>query len=239
MKLPCVLCGCHKDNELIFGEFVMHDKNSLHRNCLVLCLGKFVQNKTDDIRLWNFLKDDISEVKEVFSLTKCSYCPRLGANLSCCHEGCHRSFHTKCGVDNMAVLQYGGKFDTFCAEHVPEHRSRPEPDANCILCLGSVVANGQDFTPALAFQAPCCHNGWFHRECVQDLSNASTISFKCPLCRNENEFGEVAMYGVAIPKWRYGLPKPPTSIPVAPGRAHTGLFRIREVRVLIARLHHS
>ncbi|XP_070144588.1 pineapple eye protein-like [Drosophila kikkawai] len=85
-----------------------------------------------------------------FSLLKCEYCHRLGANLTSCQVGCKRSFHTKCGVDNMAVLQFGGQFDTFCADHVPEHRRRPEPEDNCVICLGVVVNDGEDFKPALA-----------------------------------------------------------------------------------------
>ncbi|KAH8238271.1 hypothetical protein KR032_002106 [Drosophila birchii] len=208
MQLPCVLCDSNEDDEVIFGELSTHERNMMHRNCLVLCLGKYLQNRNVVFRLSNFLKKDVLTEKNRFAMVKCTYCPRLGANLSCSHEGCKRSFHTKCGVKNLAVLQYGGHFDTFCAQHVPQRRNRPGSGENCVLCLGPIVGIGKTFSPALAFQAPCCQNGWFHRDCVQDQSNATTYYFKCPLCRNESRFADVAMFGVSIPKWRYTLPKP-------------------------------
>ncbi|KAH8238153.1 hypothetical protein KR032_000407 [Drosophila birchii] len=241
MVLPCVLCGSSEREEVIFGELGFHDTYMLHRNCLVLCLGKFIQNRITSFRLWNFLKKDILIQKNRFALVKCTYCPRLGANLSCSHEGCQRSFHTKCGVKNLAVLQYGGRFDSYCEQHVPDNRIRPGPDENCVLCLAPIVADGKDFSPALAFQAPCCQNGWFHRECVQVLSIATTYYFKCPLCRNENQFAEVATFGIAIPKWRYALPKPPAAMAMRVTRSAarsflTGRLLVRAPRVRIARL---
>ncbi|XP_070144534.1 G2/M phase-specific E3 ubiquitin-protein ligase-like [Drosophila kikkawai] len=206
MVLPCALCGSSERNEAILGELGIHSEVVIHRNCLVLCLGKWLQNKTPHYRLWKFLTRDMWVEKHHFRLLKCEYCIRVGANLSCCHVGCKRNFHTKCGVENMAVLQYGGKFDTFCAEHVAEPRRRPEPKDHCVICLGAIVNAGQYFKTAQAFQAPCCQNGWFHRTCVQYMSMARKRCLKCPLCRNKKKFAEVALFGVSIPKWRKTLP---------------------------------
>ncbi|KAH8280776.1 hypothetical protein KR054_011146 [Drosophila jambulina] len=207
-----------------------------------MCLGKFVQSASSSYRSWHFLQKDFAAEKSRIGLHTCSYCDRLGANLSCCHAGCKRSFHTKCGVDNLAVLQYGGSFDSFCAEHVPERDSRPGPGERCVLCLASIVAAGKDFSPALAFQPPCCQNGWFHRDCVQAQSISTTNVFRCPLCRNERIYANVAMFGIAIPEWRYSLPNPPAA---NPNRVHRGTpvyihatprHRGRVARVRIARL---
>ncbi|XP_020808308.1 PHD finger protein 7-like [Drosophila serrata] len=209
MNKPCILCGSCENDEVTFGEFDKQEKNTVHRNCLILCVGQFLQRADPGYRMWNFFKKDLAAEKKRISLFACSYCYRMGANLSCCHRGCKRNFHTKCGIVNMGLLQYDGKFNTFCGQHVPKTSTRPEPGENCVLCLAPVVPDGQDFRSPLAFQAPCCHNGWFHRECVQDHSIATNYCFKCPLCRNEDRFEGVALFGVAIPKWRFALPNPP------------------------------
>ncbi|KAH8254941.1 hypothetical protein KR038_004721 [Drosophila bunnanda] len=203
MELPCLICRSTDNDEVDLGKFSTYGQYKIHRNCLVLCRGKFFETKKSVI----FTRQHLQEEESRYELIPCSYCPRLGANLACSHEGCQRSFHTKCGVDNMALLQYDGRFNTFCAEHVPEHATRPEPGETCVLCLAPVVAAGKDFSPALAFQAPCCQNGWFHRVCVQDQSDISMDAFKCPLCRDEKRYEEVALFGVAVPKWRFDLPE--------------------------------
>lgn len=147
----------------------------------------------------NFLKSDILKEVRRCRLLRCCYCLRRGANIGCCRRECRRSFHTKCGVDNLAVNQYSGSYNSYCQNHVPKSRYRPGPTEQCSICFDALVARGERFNVAKAVQSPCCRNGWYHHRCLQLYANSAGYFFKCPLCKDEEKFGEVARFGISVP----------------------------------------
>eukprot|EP00099_Drosophila_melanogaster_P007085 NP_001259740.1 PHD finger protein 7, isoform B [Drosophila melanogaster] len=195
----CVLCLSGERDELIFGTVHVEGNMMVHRNCLYLS-SNLIQRGEKKLSIMNFLKEDIEAEVNRCRLLKCCYCRRLGANIWCCKSGCRRTFHTKCGVDNLAQNQFCDTYNSFCHQHVLVPRNRPvfKNDEECLLCAEDVVAKGERFSVVTCLYAPCCRNGWFHRRCLQRYANSSGYFFKCPLCNNTDVFRRVAYMGIAV-----------------------------------------
>ncbi|XP_033171355.1 PHD finger protein 7 [Drosophila mauritiana] len=206
MVLTCVLCRSSEQDELIFGTVHVDGKMMVHRNCLYLS-SNLIQRGDSNLDIMNFRKQDIEAEAERCRSLKCCYCRRLGANIVCCKSGCRRTFHTKCGADNLAQNQFCHTYKSFCHQHVPVLRHRPayKKDEKCLICLDDLIAKGERFSVVSCLFAPCCRNGWFHRRCLQGYANSSGYFFKCPLCNNIEMFRRVVYMGIAVlnqdPSW--------------------------------------
>ncbi|KAH8280700.1 hypothetical protein KR054_002673 [Drosophila jambulina] len=198
MEQPCVLCLSKDDDELIFGKVHKQDGVVVHCNCLYLS-SNLVQNGNERQGILSFLKKDIMNEVRRCRMLRCFYCQRFGATIGCCRSKCRRTFHTKCGYDNLAVSQFSGRFNSFCHQHVPKYPFRPRPAELCMICFESLVPARKRFSVATSVQSPCCRNGWYHRQCLQKYANSAGYFFKCPLCKNGDTFGEVSLFGISIP----------------------------------------
>ncbi|XP_043658694.1 uncharacterized protein LOC122623545 [Drosophila teissieri] len=195
----CVLCRCSERDELIFGTVHVKDKMMVHTNCLYLS-SNLVQRGDKRLGILNFLKEDIeAEVKRCRTLV-CYYCRRPGANIGCCKSGCRRTFHTKCGVDNLAQNQFSDTYRSYCHQHVLMHRRRPAlvKEEECVICTEALIGEGERFSVVTCIYAPCCRNGWFHRKCLQRYANSAGYFFKCPLCNNLEVFRKVVLMGISV-----------------------------------------
>ncbi|XP_017042018.1 PHD finger protein 7 [Drosophila ficusphila] len=194
----CVLCRSAEDDDLALGTIHKEGSFMVHRNCLYLS-SNLVQRGSEDAGILRFLRDDIlAEVCRTRSLN-CYYCHRPGANIGCCKSGCRRTFHTKCGVDNLAQNQFRDTYKSYCHQHVRSYRWRPSSDENCVICAELVIAEGSRFCAVRVLQSPCCRNGWYHRKCLQKYANSAGYFFKCPLCNNSTTFHDVALWGISVP----------------------------------------
>ncbi|KAH8323167.1 hypothetical protein KR074_008413, partial [Drosophila pseudoananassae] len=195
---PCVLCRSNDKDELIFGPVKEHGKMRMHTNCLYLS-SNLKQCGSDDEGILGFLPDDIlAETQRCRSLI-CHYCHEPGANIGCCHSACRRTFHTKCGYENMAQNEFRGTYKSFCHQHVRNYRYRPALDENCVICQDRLVRGTERFNLSTMLHSPCCRNGWYHRHCLQAYANSAGYFFKCPLCNNKTVFNDVALRGISVP----------------------------------------
>ncbi|EDV46782.1 mucin-22 [Drosophila erecta] len=199
MVQNCVLCRSSEQDELVFGTVHVQDKMMVHRNCLYLS-SNLIQRGDKHLGILNFLKEDIeAEAKRCRTLT-CCYCRRLGANIGCCKSGCRRTFHTKCGVDHLAQNQFRDTYKSYCHQHVLVHRHRPSliKKEECVICADELLGVGERFSVVTCIYAPCCRNGWFHRNCLQRYANSAGYFFKCPLCNNLEVFRKVVLMGISV-----------------------------------------
>ncbi|XP_016952096.3 PHD finger protein 7 [Drosophila biarmipes] len=199
MVRMCVLCrSSEAKDEVSFGPTIVEYNIMVHRNCLYLS-SNLVQRGNSRVGILRFLKDDIvAEARRCRHLI-CCYCHQPGANIGCCKFGCRRTFHTKCGIDNLAQNQFRGTYKSFCHQHVITHHRRPtSDDAICVICTEQLIEKGKRFNAVNMLYSPCCQNGWYHRRCLQKYANTSGYFFKCPLCNNTQEFHDVTLMGIAV-----------------------------------------
>ncbi|XP_016942044.1 pineapple eye protein [Drosophila suzukii] len=199
MAKMCVLCrSSETEDPLSFGRTIEEGNIMVHHNCLYLS-SNLVQRGNNRVGILRFLMEDIrAEARRCFPLL-CVYCHRPGANIGCCKSGCRRTFHTKCGIDNLAQNQFRGTYKSYCHRHVITHRRRPaSSDTICVICTELLVEEGERFNVVNMLYSPCCRNGWYHRKCLQMYANTSGYFFKCPLCNNTEEFHDVTLMGIAM-----------------------------------------
>ncbi|KAH8421303.1 hypothetical protein KR009_001048 [Drosophila setifemur] len=198
MPPTCVLCSSEEDDEMTFGSAHPLGNMMVHRNCLYLS-SNLVQRGNERNGILRFLKEDIfAEVDRCRPLI-CYYCRTGGANIGCCRNGCRRTFHTKCGLDNLALNQYRDTYKSYCHSHVRSYRYRPGPTEFCVICQDMLLPAGERFSVVNVLQSPCCRNGWYHRPCLQAYANSAGYFFKCPLCNNSTVFHDVALFGISVP----------------------------------------
>ncbi|XP_017084964.2 uncharacterized protein LOC108117183 [Drosophila eugracilis] len=198
MAQVCMLCCSKEKDELAFGVTHYEDGMMVHRNCLYLS-SNLIQRGNDRVGILRFLKEDIkAEAKRCKKLV-CFYCHRPGANIGCCKSGCRRTFHTKCGFDNLAQNQFCDTYKSFCHQHVKYNSNRPAKNESCIICTERLIAKGERFNVVKMIYSPCCRNGWYHRKCLQEYANTAGYYFKCPLCNNKEVFHDVALKGISVP----------------------------------------
>ncbi|NXL40801.1 PHF7 protein, partial [Glaucidium brasilianum] len=129
----------------------------------------------------------------------CFVCRETGAAITCCQEGCDRSFHLPCAIQGQCITQYFSPYRSFCSEHRPEQEveAAPDNDSTCIICLDPV----DDTKSYHTMVCPVCKHAWFHRGCIQRQAWYTVLgSFKCPLCRDNSDFvRDMFTTGIQVP----------------------------------------
>uniref|UniRef100_A0A663N3Z9 PHD finger protein 7 n=1 Tax=Athene cunicularia TaxID=194338 RepID=A0A663N3Z9_ATHCN len=133
------------------------------------------------------------------SFQRCFVCGKNGAAITCCREGCDRSFHLPCAIEGECVTQYFPPHSSFCREHRPEQQveALPEEDTECLICL-EPVGDRKSFHTLVC---PACKHAWFHRDCIQGQARYTAISsFSCPHCRDNHDFTfDMLVMGIRVP----------------------------------------
>uniref|UniRef100_A0A663N5C6 RING-type domain-containing protein n=1 Tax=Athene cunicularia TaxID=194338 RepID=A0A663N5C6_ATHCN len=187
----CMLCGQAAADLVLWGHKVEQEDLCAHLFCLVTATsctlpgGVGLAGEALRLPLTGLL----------CSFQRCFVCGESGAAITCCREGCDRSFHLPCAIAGECVTQYFLPHRCFCREHRPEQEveAAPDKDTTCIICL-EPVEDGKSFHTMVC---PVCREAWFHRGCIQ---YAGTIAFRCPVCRDQYDFlhGMLTM-GIRIP----------------------------------------
>uniref|UniRef100_A0A8C0FP47 RING-type domain-containing protein n=1 Tax=Bubo bubo TaxID=30461 RepID=A0A8C0FP47_BUBBB len=127
---------------------------------------------------------------------KCFVCGKNGAAITCCQEGCDRSFHLPCAMEGECITQYFAPHRSFCREHRPEQQVEAalEKNTDCLICMEPV----EDRKSYHTMVCPACKHAWFHRGCIQ--ARYAGISFNCPVCRDQHDFLlDMLTMGIRIP----------------------------------------
>ncbi|NXO64716.1 G2E3 ligase, partial [Phainopepla nitens] len=157
-----------------------------------------------------FLTEDTRRVISQAAKKSCFICCKMGASITCCETGCHRTFHLPCAPDGECVTQYFGTYrqglpvptpepSSFCWEHRPQQALQPRPsqDNTCTICLDTVENKISYKTMA----CPVCQDARFHRHCIQRLALHAGIAFRCPRCLNQDPFMmEMLTMGIQLAK---------------------------------------
>uniref|UniRef100_A0A663N302 Zinc finger PHD-type domain-containing protein n=1 Tax=Athene cunicularia TaxID=194338 RepID=A0A663N302_ATHCN len=128
------------------------------------------------------------------SFQRCFVCGKNGAAITCCREGCDRSFHLPCAIDGECITQYFPPHRSFCREHRPEQQveALPEENTNCLICL-EPVGDRKSFQTLVC---PACKHAWFHRGCVQ----VGAIPLPPGHSRNNHDFNfDMLVMGIRVP----------------------------------------
>ncbi|XP_036398859.1 G2/M phase-specific E3 ubiquitin-protein ligase [Megalops cyprinoides] len=160
------------------------------------------QRGEEDEGVHGFLVEDIKQEIRRSSRLKCSLCKRKGASVGCSIKSCRKMVHLPCGIKGEFIFQFTGLFPSFCRKHRPTQTltlsSRISPPGSCSVCLDRIE-------PVLSYsvlKCPCCHSGWFHRDCIQrQAHSAAMFFFRCTLCSNKDLFQqEMLRLGIHIPE---------------------------------------
>ncbi|XP_042655802.1 PHD finger protein 7-like [Tyto alba] len=191
----CMLCGRAEADPHICGKKLQKQGICAHLFCLFFTKKLFNQESMDGVSL----KDIRRTIKQA-SQRRCFVCGESGAAITCCQEGCDRSFHLPCAVEGECITQYFGLYRSFCWQHRPEQAVEAAPGENtaCLICLDPV----EDRKSYGTLVCPACKHAWFHRACIQNQAiYAGFFCFQCPHCQNEYRFlMEMLTMGIRIPK---------------------------------------
>lgn len=193
----CFICKNPEDDELFLGKFHKKWRLQVHYHCLLLT-SSLVQNGDDDEGIFGFMEEDIRNEEARIRSQKCYICKERYANIWCCAKKCFRTFHTACGFKNGCLSHYSDTFQSWCDKHVElvDTEQHSETEA-CGICYDDMGP----YRKLESIRAPCCHNGWFHRRCVAQFAQSAGYFFKCPLCNNKDDFGQlIRQRGVYIPE---------------------------------------
>ncbi|CAM9576921.1 unnamed protein product, partial [Bubo scandiacus] len=194
----CVLCGQAAVDLVLWGQKIEQEELYAHFFCLIFA-SKLLYWQDEESGQQRFIPEDIPCVLERVVDKQCFVCGESGAAITCCREGCDRSFHLPCAAEGECVTQYFLPHRSFCREHHPEQEVEavPEKDTACIICLEPVEDRKSYYTMV----CPACKDAWFHRGCIQGQARyAGTVSFSCPLCRDKYEFlHDMLAMGIRIP----------------------------------------
>uniref|UniRef100_A0A8D2ZN33 G2/M phase-specific E3 ubiquitin-protein ligase n=1 Tax=Scophthalmus maximus TaxID=52904 RepID=A0A8D2ZN33_SCOMX len=191
------------DDPAMFGEkvTVQEHKLTVHYFCLLTSCGVYQRGEEGE-GVFGFLVDDIKqETRRSARLTCCS-CKKKGACVGCNVRSCRKTVHFPCARKEKFVSQFTGLFPSFCPYHSPTQSHSVSSDLSlpqsCSVCLDIIE-------PVLShsvLKCPCCHAGWFHRECVQrQAHSAGLFFFRCTLCSNKENFQEEMLrMGIFIPE---------------------------------------
>ncbi|CAM9105164.1 unnamed protein product [Bubo scandiacus] len=194
----CVLCGRAAADPVLCGPKIKIGEFCAHFFCLIFASELlFWQDKESGMLV--FITEDLAHTVERAAQKKCFVCGESGAAITCCQEGCERSFHLPCAMEGECITQYFLPHRSFCREHHPEQQveAAPEKNTDCLICLEPV----EDRKSYHTMVCPACKHAWFHRGCIQGQARyAGTISFNCPLCRDKHAFlVDMLTMGIRIP----------------------------------------
>ncbi|XP_021240140.1 PHD finger protein 7-like [Numida meleagris] len=197
----CVLCGRADADPAICGRTFDNSGIRVHEFCLIFANIAFEERPIWERTVGLPIAAIRRKVKEA-NKKQCCVCGERGAALTCAESGCALSFHLPCAADGECVTQFFGRHRSFCREHHPrqEIQEAPEQGTTCVICLETVGDSASYHT----LVCPACRSAWFHRGCVQQQAmNAGTRCFRCPICRDKDEFhSEMYTLGIKIPDRR-------------------------------------
>ncbi|XP_042657551.1 PHD finger protein 7-like [Tyto alba] len=203
MEPACMLCGRAEADPDIYGEKLQNQGICAHVFCLFFANG-LVRQQVNNVGLMGFPLEDIRCTVEHAAQKLCFVCGESGAAITCCQEGCDRSFHLPCAVEGECVTQFRAQYRSFCWQHRPEQAVEAAPGENtpCLICLDPV----EDRKSYGTMVCPACKHAWFHRACIQGQAAHTGICFQCPLCRDRHAFlTEMLTMGIRIiyrsPAW--------------------------------------
>lgn len=193
----CFICKSSENDELFLGKFHKKWRLQVHYHCLLLT-SNLVQNGDDDEGIFGFMEEDIRNEEARIRGQKCYICKERYANISCCAKKCFRTFHTECGLKKGCLSHYVDTFQSWCDKHVElDDGEKHSETESCGICYDDMGP----YQKLESIRAPCCHNGWFHRRCVAQFAQSAGYFFKCPLCNNKDDFGQlIRQRGVYIPE---------------------------------------
>jgi len=146
---------------------------------------------------------------------KCYICTKSGATVKCNYRKCTKKFHFTCGAlredqnkeDEHYFIFKDTKISAYCPLHIPYKQKRQDEkkgkykDECGIGCDSESFSGipGPDLGRIACTQTTCY--GVFHRWCLQKHAiHSGREQFKCPLCRNLDEFqAEAERLGIYIP----------------------------------------
>uniref|UniRef100_A0A663N2Q6 PHD finger protein 7 n=1 Tax=Athene cunicularia TaxID=194338 RepID=A0A663N2Q6_ATHCN len=190
----CMLCGQAAADLVLWGHKVEQEHLCAHLFCLIFA-SKLCYWQDEESGQQRFIPEDIPCILERVVDKQCFVCGESGAAITCCREGCDRSFHLPCAMEGECVTQYFLPHRSFCREHRPEQEveAAPDKDTTCIICRGPV----EDRKSFHTMVCPICREAWFHQGCIQ---YAGTIAFRCPVCRDQYDFLHgMLTVGIRIP----------------------------------------
>ncbi|XP_042655808.1 PHD finger protein 7-like [Tyto alba] len=226
MEPACMLCGRAEADPHICGKKLQKQGICAHVFCLFFATG-LVRQWVNSVALMGFPLEDIRCTVEHAAQKRCFVCGESGAAITCCQEGCDRSFHLPCAVEGECVTQFLPQYRSFCWQHRPEQAVEAAPGENtaCLICLDPV----EDRKSYGTMVCPVCKHAWFQRACIQvgalpsptggarrapSSTKASRlllmfplqgqaaragICFQCPLCRDRRAFlKEMLTMGIRI-----------------------------------------
>ncbi|XP_074694450.1 E3 ubiquitin-protein ligase PHF7-like [Strix aluco] len=197
MEEACVLCGRAAADPVLCGQKINTEDFCAHFFCLIFASELFYWQDEES----GMLASDPNELCRTVvraAQKKCFVCGERGAAITCCWEGCDRSFHLPCAMEGECITQYFALHSSFCREHRPEQEveAAPENTTECLICLEPV----EDRKSYRTMVCPACKHAWFHRGCIQGQAVCADISFSCPLCRDKRAFlVDMLTMGIRIP----------------------------------------
>ncbi|KAJ8291118.1 hypothetical protein GJAV_G00021600 [Gymnothorax javanicus] len=199
----CVLCKLSENSPDKYGEKITLQDCGLtvHYFCLLMSNGIYQRGQEDE-GIYGFLVEDIQREVRRSARLRCGVCKKKGASIGCSIKSCRKAFHLPCGIKEEFVFQFTDRYPSFCREHRPTQSqallSPISSPLSCSVCLGPIE-------PVLSYsvlKCPCCHSGWFHRDCIQrQAHSAAMFFFKCTICSNKEQFQqEMLRLGIHIPE---------------------------------------
>ncbi|XP_048783370.1 PHD finger protein 7-like isoform X6 [Lagopus muta] len=197
----CMLCRRADVDPNICGRTFAESDLCVHEFCLLFSLKKNTFFEESDP--WEeTLRLPVGTIRcriKQADQKQCFVCGERGAAISCAERGCARSFHLPCAADGECVTQFFGQHRSFCCEHRPRQAAEAAPPqgTDCVICLEPL----EDSTSYQTLWCPACKHTWFHRRCVQgQATNAGTMCFQCPICRDTEQFrAEMSTLGIQVP----------------------------------------
>ncbi|XP_026723319.1 PHD finger protein 7-like [Athene cunicularia] len=186
MEQACMLCGWAASDPEVCGRKIKKQGLCAHFFCLFFA-SQLLYWQDEQPGMLGFVMQDILHAVELAAQKRCFVCGKNGAAITCCREGCDRSFHLPCAIEGECVTQYFPPHSSFCREHRPEQQveALPEEDTECLICL-EPVGDRKSFHTLVC---PACKHAWFHRDCIQGQARYTAISsFSCPHCRDNHDF---------------------------------------------------
>ncbi|CAM9105313.1 unnamed protein product [Bubo scandiacus] len=197
MEEACVLCGRAAADPVLCGQKINIEDFCAHFFCLIFASELFYW-QDEESGMVAFDPNDICRTVVQAAQKKCFVCGKNGAAITCCQEGCDRSFHLPCATEGECVTQYFAPHRSFCREHRPEQEveAAPEKNTDCLICMEPV----EDRKSYHTMVCPACKHAWFHRGCIQGQARYTGISFNCPVCRDQHDFLlDMLKMGIRIP----------------------------------------
>ncbi|CAM9105238.1 unnamed protein product [Bubo scandiacus] len=110
MEEACVLCGRAAADPVLCGQKINIEDFCAHFFCLIFASELFYW-QDEESGMVAFDPNDICRTVVQAAQKKCFVCGESGAAITCCQEGCDRSFHLPCAMEGECITQY-----------VPPHR---------------------------------------------------------------------------------------------------------------------